>query len=144
MTITTTTEARAVLNWVNVFARNLEDLPAFYSDLFGLAEIEYMRNDVFRGFDVGGAGLGFLAPEVYDLLTLGEEDTAGVSFLLNFEAASIAEVDELVTKAIAAGATLVKKPFETGYGWYQSVLADPEGNIFRINKILRGPAAVSG
>ena len=28
---------------------------------------------------------------------------------------------------------LVRKPFETHYGSHQAVLADPDGNVFRIN-----------
>jgi hypothetical protein len=27
----------------------------------------------------------------------------------------------------------VKEPFKTYYGWFQSVLRDPDGNAFRIN-----------
>jgi len=43
------------------------------------------------------------------------------------------EVDRLTPIAVAKGATLRKAPFTTYYGWYQSVLLDPEGNAFRIN-----------
>ena len=39
----------------------------------------------------------------------------------------------LTDAAVKMGATLVKAPFTTYYGWYQSVLLDPEGNAFRIN-----------
>jgi hypothetical protein len=29
----------------------------------------------------------------------------------------------------------VKPPYTTYYNWYQAVLLDPEGNVFRINKM---------
>jgi predicted enzyme related to lactoylglutathione lyase len=132
----------AVLNWVNVFVDNLDDLPAFYAGVFGLREVQAMRNDVFRGFTAGGTGLGFLAPDVYALLHLDElRDSQGAGFLLNFEAGSPEDVERLIAAATAAGAVLVKEPYETGYGWYQAVLTDPEGNVFRINHILRPLAA---
>ncbi len=137
------TERQAGLNWVNLFAQNLEDLPAFYSGLFGFEEIDYMRNAVFRGFATGGSAIGFMAPEVYEYLGLEQyQQTAGAPFLLNFETGSEQQVEDLVEAAVALGARLVKKPYETGYGWYQAVLTDPEDNVFRINHILR-PVPVS-
>lgn len=138
--IAQTAQIKPTLNWINIFARNLIDLPKFYCELFELTEIDYMRNSVFRGFDTGASALGFLAPDVYDILELDSPHDVGVGFLLNFEAASVEQVDALIAKAVATGATLVKEPYHTHYGWYQAVLSDPEGNIFRINKILTHPA----
>ncbi|NAT60930.1 glyoxalase, partial [Pseudomonas syringae pv. actinidifoliorum] len=34
------------------------------------------------------------------------------------------------------GADTIKEPYLTYYNWYQAVLLDPEGNIFRINFML--------
>ena len=49
-----------------------------------------------------------------------------------FNVDEAAEVDRLTSIAVAKGAVLRKAPFTTYYGWYQSVLLDPEGNAFRI------------
>ena len=38
--------------------------------------------------------------------------------------------------AVSRGARLIKEPYQTYYNWYQSVLLDPEDNVFRINKML--------
>ena len=73
----------------------------------------------------------------YWFLHLGEFcDTRGVKFLLNIDVDSQADVDRMVPVALEAGATLVKPPYVTYYNWYQSVLLDPEGNVFRINFMM--------
>jgi len=105
--------------------------------VFGFPEIEAIRSPIFRGLDTGKSSLGFNALDAYELLQLAEfSDTRGVKFLLNIDVDSQDEVDRMVPVALEAGATLVKAPYRTYYDWYQSVLLDPEGNVFRINFML--------
>jgi predicted enzyme related to lactoylglutathione lyase len=127
----------ATLTYVNLFVRDLGTLPDFYARLFGFTEIPEMRNPVFRGFDTGASSIGFMAPEVYGVLELQEHRAdSGVRGLLNIDVTDTAEVDRLTDVAVEMGAELVKKPATTSYGWYQSVLLDPERNVFRINTVL--------
>jgi catechol 2,3-dioxygenase-like lactoylglutathione lyase family enzyme len=127
----------AHLSYVNVFARDVVALSGFYQRVFGFPEIESIRSPIFRGLDTGKSSLGFNAPEAYELLHLAEHaDTRGVKFLLNVDVDSQAEVDAAVPVAVAAGATLIKPPYVTYYNWYQAVLLDPEGNVFRINHMM--------
>jgi catechol 2,3-dioxygenase-like lactoylglutathione lyase family enzyme len=127
----------AHLSYVNVFARDVVALSGFYQRVFGFPEIESIRSPIFRGLDTGKSSLGFNAPEAYELLHLAEHaDTRGVKFLLNIDVDSQAEVDAAVPVAVAAGATLIKPPYVTYYNWYQAVLLDPEGNVFRINHMM--------
>jgi len=127
----------AHLSYVNVFARDVVALSGFYMKVFGFPEIEEIRSPIFRGLDTGKSSLGFNALDAYDLLKLSEySDTRGVKFLLNIDVDSKEEVDSMVPVAVAAGATLIKAPYETYYHWYQAVLLDPEGNVFRINHML--------
>lgn len=127
----------ARLSYVNVFTRDLEVLPAFYMSVFGLREVEAIRSPIFRGIEAGGTCIGFNAADAYALLGLaGEAETRGVKFLLNFDVASPTEVDALVPAAEAAGAKVIKPAYRTYYDWYQAVLVDPEGNVFRINTVL--------
>lgn len=127
----------AQLSYVNVFARDVVALSGFYQRVFGFAEIEAIRSPIFRGLDTGKSSLGFNALDAYALLQLSEHaDTRGVKFLLNIDVDSRDEVDRMVPLAVAAGATLVKPPYETYYHWYQAVLLDPEGNVFRINFMM--------
>ncbi|WP_439865560.1 VOC family protein [Pseudomonas syringae] len=122
------------LSYVNVFAQDIVALSSFYSELFGFSEIESIRSPIFRGLDTGKSCIGFNALDAYELLGLDEfEGSTGCRFLLNIDVDEQAEVDRLVPVAVDLGARLVKAPYLTYYNWYQAVLLDPEGNVFRIN-----------
>ncbi len=124
----------AHLSYVNVFAKDVVALSGFYQKVFGFEEHVAMRSPIFRGLATGRSSLGFNAHEAYGLLQLADHaDTRGVKFLLNIDVDTEAEVDARVPIAVAEGATLVKPPYITYYNWYQAVLLDPEGNVFRIN-----------
>ena len=125
------------LSYVNVFARDIEALSGFYQRVFDFPEVEAIRSPIFVGLDAGTCCIGFNAPDAYELLHLAEySDTAGCKFLLNIDVDSPAEVDRMVPIAVEAGAPLIKPPYTTYYNWYQAVLMDPEGNVFRINHMM--------
>jgi len=106
----------------------------FYSTTFDLPEVEALHSDIFRGADVGGLTLGFSAPVVYEMLHIEEwADARGTTQYLTFELASDAEVTAATDRAVDNGARLLHEPYETYYNAWQSVLADPDGNVFRIN-----------
>jgi predicted enzyme related to lactoylglutathione lyase len=127
-----------VLSSVNIFARDLDSLVAFYAGLFGLREHLDQRGPIYRALDGSGTAIGFHAAEAYALLNLDEfRTTAGVKSLLTFEVADQSAVARLTAEAVASGATVVKAPYDTFYGSRQSVLFDPEGNVFRINAFQR-------
>jgi predicted enzyme related to lactoylglutathione lyase len=124
----------ADLGYLNMFAHDIQKMASFYADLFRLEEIRESRSPIFRGLRTGKANLGFNAHDAYALLNL--HDFAGSSRVKSFATFNVdeaAEVDRLTPIAVAKGAVLRKAPFTTYYGWYQSVLLDPEGNAFRIN-----------
>jgi predicted enzyme related to lactoylglutathione lyase len=119
---------------VNIFARDPGKLAAFYSALFGLVEKTELRSPIYRALEAGGIMIAFNAFEAYALMKLGDySDTKGVKSLLTFEVASADEVARITEAAVAQGARLVKGPYDTAYGSRQSVLFDPEDNVFRIN-----------
>ena len=125
------------LSYVNVFARDIEALSGFYQRGFDFPEVEAIRSPIFVGLDAGTCCIGFNAPDAYELLHLAEHsDTSGCKFLLNIDVESPAEVDRMVPIAVEAGATLINPPYTTYYNWYQAVLMDPEGNVFRINHMM--------
>jgi len=106
----------------------------FYSTTFDLPEVVELHSDIFRGADVNGLTLGFSAPVVYEMLHIDEwADAKGTTQYLTFEVPSDDDVTSTTARAVANGARLLHDPYETYYGAYQSVLADPDGNVFRIN-----------
>ena len=125
------------LAYVNLFARDIERLSAFYMALFGFEEIVAHRSPIYRCLDAGGIELGFNAGKAYELLELSRrrprDDEPPVTAYFTFEAASVADVDALVARAVELGGSVVKSPFTTYYNAHQAVLADPECNVFRIN-----------
>lgn len=128
----------AHLSYVNVFARDVVALSGFYQRVFGFPEIEAIRSPIFRGLDTGKSSLGFNAHDAYALLQLGDgaDQVSGDKFLLNIDVDAKDDVDRMVPLAVEAGATLLKAPYVTYYHWYQAVLRDPEGNVFRINFMM--------
>ena len=124
----------AELGYLNIFADNVVKLSGFYADVFGFEEILASRTPIFRGLKTDKANIGFNADEAYELLNLKKSnDRSGNRSFVTFDVDSVEEVDRLTPIAVEKGATLLKAPFTTYYGWYQSVLLDPEGNAFRIN-----------
>lgn len=129
----------AALVYTNIFTDDIDRLADFYSSLFGLEEIVESKSPIFRGFLTGGSSLGFSGPGAYDLLGLTPQVATGDRVLQTFDVDNEDQVRGLTDKAEALGATIVKEPFGTYYGWFQSVLRDPDGNAFRIN--FRGAPA---
>lgn len=124
----------ADLGYLNLFAHDIQKMSSFYADLFELEEIRESRSPIFRGLRTGKANLGFNAHDAYTLLNLqNAAGGAGIKSFATFDVDEAVEVDRLTPIAVAKGAVLRKAPFTTYYGWYQSVLLDPEGNAFRIN-----------
>ena len=123
----------AVLAYTNIYTADIDRLADFYSTLFGLEEYVESRSPIFRGFRAGGTSLGFSGAGAYELLGMEPQTGPGDRVFQTFNVDSPEEVRLLTQKAATLGAQIVKEPFETYYGWYQSVLRDPDGNAFRIN-----------
>jgi len=121
------------LAYVNIFTGDLDRLAEFYRETFDLDEIVESRSPIFRGFRTAGSSIGFSSPEAYDLLGLRPLADEGDRAFQTFDVADGEAVRTLTRRAVSLGATTVKEPFVTYYGWYQSVLRDPDGNAFRIN-----------
>ncbi len=65
----------------------------------------------------------------------GLEDTTAVGFggiVLAHNVRSASEVDEIVSAAAAAGATVTRPPGETFYGGYAACFADPDGHLWEV------------
>lgn len=141
-----TLSPNARLAYVNLFAKDIDALSTFYSRLFGFPEIVGHRSPIYRCLDAGGIEFGFNAYKAYDLLGLGSrkpQSEKAISAYFTFEVASIADIDSLASRAIELRGEVLKSPYDTYYNARQAVLADPEGNVFRINHRIgpRRPAS---
>lgn len=125
---------------MNVFARDRLGLMRFYATLLGFAEVPQWSSPIFGCLDAGGVMLGFHAEQAYGLLDVADRRpaTSTVNVYATFELPEVASVDRSVAHAIELGATLIKPQYRTYYDSYQAVLADPEGNVFRLNHELAG------
>ena len=131
-----TPAAPVQLSLVNIFAEDLERLAEFYREALTLSEVRAYRTEIFVMLEGGGARLGINGREAYALLGLEDLTPAsGCRFMLNFEMSSEEAVRTAVRKAAGLGARVRKAPYLTPYDYYQAVLEDPEGNIFRLNYV---------
>jgi uncharacterized glyoxalase superfamily protein PhnB len=124
------------LSFASVITDDIEELSGFYRAVFDLIEVAELRSDHFRGLRMGDTILGFSSPHAYELLNLvPPQSTSGTTQFLTFEVDSDKSVDLMTAGAVAEGARCIKEPARTYYGAWQSVLADPAGNVFRINHL---------
>jgi predicted enzyme related to lactoylglutathione lyase len=136
--LASTPSTTARLSYVNVFAHDHRTLMRFYAELLGFPELLQWRSPIFGCLDAGGVILGFHAEQAYELLGVAERKLTapGVNVYATFELADVAAVDLGVERAKALGAKIIKAQYRTYYDSYQAVLADPEGNVFRLNHEL--------
>lgn len=137
MTVDSRADAGATgvtISLASLITDDIVGLADFYAATFGFAEVDALRSEIFRGLDAGGVTLGFSTPAVYEMLHIEPWAAAtGTKQYLTFEVADDVAVEAAAATAVANGATLLHDPYETYYDAYQAVLADPDGNVFRIN-----------
>lgn len=133
---------KARLGYANIFANDIDAMATFYSKLLGFPLMPDRASPIYRCLDAGGGlEFGFNAPMAYDLLGVAGRKPAearSVSVYLTFEVGSAAEVDAIAAQVAVLGGSVVKPPYDTYYNARQTVLEDPEGNVFRINH-RKGP-----
>jgi catechol 2,3-dioxygenase-like lactoylglutathione lyase family enzyme len=107
-------------------------LSAFYSEVCGYPEIEAVKSPIFTALRTPTIAIGFHARAAFELLEIDDTSVPSGQMHVNFDVGDPDEVSATGERFLAAGATLIKAPFQTYYGAFQTVLADPEGNVVRI------------
>ncbi|MBC8206843.1 MAG: VOC family protein [Kiritimatiellaeota bacterium] len=119
---------------ISMITLGVEDLQAsivFYEKM-GFSRKEPVSDEI-AFFDLNGSWLG-----LYPWGKLAEDaqvppDGAGFrGVTLAHNLASKEDVDALMDEAVAAGATMVKKPQEVFWGGYSGYFADPDGHLWEI------------
>jgi lactoylglutathione lyase len=118
--------------WVN----DLEGMKTFYSKYFnavaGKNYVNHSRNfeSSFLYFK-SGASIELMRKTNQQLSAPDEELTKGFHHLA-ISVGSNEKVDQLTKTLQNDGYTILSQPRVTGDGYYESVIADPEGNLIEI------------
>jgi len=139
------------ISHIAVWVANLEEMRLFYETWFGARSGAKYENSkkrfesYFLSFDSGirielmkKDGVAF-SPCGDESCFSGAEDCSrfvapervGYAHLA-FSTGSEAAVDDLTKRLAAAGTPILSGPRRTGDGYYESVIADPEGNLVEI------------
>jgi predicted enzyme related to lactoylglutathione lyase len=122
------------LTYASVIARDIATLCDYYAAVLDAPVLVEQATPIYRVVDLGGTTLAFSGEAVYGLLGIEDWTPAeGTRQYLTFGVDDEHELDERTGVAVAAGGRLLKGPYDTSYGSYQSVIADPEGNVFGLN-----------
>jgi len=125
----------------NLLCHDIDLCCHFFQQLLQLEEITASRSPIYRALSVGHEGeLGFNAPAARALLHLEADGppASGTRCFATFMLDTPQQVDAAASQAQALGGGLIKAPFETYYGQWQTVLSSPEGHAFRVGSLLQG------
>ncbi len=118
------------ISLVTLGAKDLEGLASFYEKL------GWKRADSPEGviaFDLYGQTIGlFGLQDLADDMGVPVETLGHGALTLAHNLNSRADVDDLMARAKAAGADIVKPAVEAFWGGYHGYFADPEGHIWEI------------
>jgi lactoylglutathione lyase len=119
------------LEHVAIWAQDLERLRAFYERYFGAKASAKYRNEkkrfesYFLTFPEGGRLELMARPDIQ--ATAANVETFGYAHL-GVELGSDPAVDALTHRLAGDGYPVLDGPRRTGDGYYESMIADPEGN----------------
>lgn len=122
---------------VAIWTKNLEQLKDFYVTYFGgkpnskYSNPSHSFESYFISFDSGARLELMQMPSVPANLNDAEKQYTGIIHLA-FSLGSREKVDSLTHTLAASGCRIMRGPRETGDGYYESELLDPEGNRLEI------------
>ena len=111
------------LNSVMIGTKQPAVLASFYAKVLGKPADMVDPENGFHGWKVGSS---FLSVLEHSGMAGNTKDPGRV--MLNFETAQVKEEFQRIK---AAGATVIREPYEMGGGWL-ATLADPDGNYFQL------------
>jgi len=122
------------LTVVTLGVRDFAESVRFYETL-GFVRKMRATGDEIAFFDAGGVVLALfrwkdLAADAK--IAAEPEPVAFRGMTLAWNRASTEEVDEGLTRAVKAGATLLKPAQKTDYGGYAAYFADPDGHVWEV------------
>jgi catechol 2,3-dioxygenase-like lactoylglutathione lyase family enzyme len=127
-------ESSAMEQRISVVTLGVKDLAAsrrFYVDGLGWKPVYEDKEIVF--FQAGGMVFGlFRRDELAKDVGVDPADFGRSPFALGYNVRAKDEVNPLLQRAAAAGATILKSPRDTSWGGHSCYLADPDGFAWEI------------
>ena len=111
------------LNSVMIGTKQPKALATFYEKILGKPADMVDQENGFFGWQVGSSYFSVL-----DHSEMGGQTKDPGRVMLNFETSQVKEEFERMK---AAGAVIIRAPYEMGGGWI-ATLADPDGNYFQL------------
>jgi uncharacterized glyoxalase superfamily protein PhnB len=119
------------ISMITLGVRDLAVAIEFYEQGLGFPRMESPPEVAF--FTLNGTWLGLYGRDALAKdAAVSAEGQGFESFTLAHNVGSEPEVDEIVTQAVAAGATLVKKPQKAFWGGYSGYFKDPDGHLWEV------------
>ena len=116
---------------ITLGVRDLAVSVKFYEEGLGFPRMKSPPEVAF--FTLNGTWLGLFGRD--DLAadaSVSSEGGGFESFALAHNVRTEREVDEVVSQALNAGATLAKKPTRTHWGGYSGYFKDPDGHLWEV------------
>jgi catechol 2,3-dioxygenase-like lactoylglutathione lyase family enzyme len=119
------------ISMITLGVRDLAASIAFYEQGLGLPRMESPPGVAF--FTLDGTWLGLYGREALaEDATVPAQGSGFAGVALAHNVASEAEVDAVLTQAVAAGARLVKPGQKVFWGGYSGYFADPDGYLWEV------------
>jgi catechol 2,3-dioxygenase-like lactoylglutathione lyase family enzyme len=119
------------ISMITLGVRDLAAAAKFYEEGLGFPRMESSPEVAF--FTLDGTWLGLYGRDALAAdATVSPQGSGFESFALAHNVESEVEVDQLITQAVSAGASLVKKPGKVSWGGYSGYFKDPDGHLWEV------------
>lgn len=119
------------ISMITLGVRDLAASVKFYGDGLGFPRMDSPPEVAF--FTLNGTWLGLYGREALAAdANVSPEGSGFESFALAHNVDSESEVDEVMSRALEAGGTLVKEPEKVFWGGYSGYFGDPDGHLWEI------------
>ena len=119
------------ISMTTVGVRDLAVSVRFYEGGLGFPRMDSPPEVAF--FTLNGTWLGLYGRDALAAdAKVSPEGSGFESFSLAHNVCSESEVDEVMSRALEAGATLVKEPEKVFWGGYSGYFSDPDGHLWEV------------
>ncbi len=119
------------ISMITLGVDDLERSVRFYEEGLGFPKMESPPTVAF--FTLNGSWLGLYNREsLAEDAEVSPEGSGFSGIALAHNVASEGEVDRTIEEAVAAGATLVKRPQKVFWGGYSGYFSDPDGYLWEV------------